>query len=155
MKHFFGWQAIGFLVVAGIVGSKRPSIAGRVLVAYLVLSSAALLAFSQDAAGVAKFTFLLLWMACATRNAGSNPPGRAERYATYGIAAGPATPPWCRCASSLGISNGITRWNAARAGNCDRPARRCFSGCGTRKASISRPFPDPRVLIAVPTTKRL
>ncbi len=50
MKHFFGWQALGFLVAAVVVGTRRPSAAGRVLGLYLLASTAVLLAFSRDVA---------------------------------------------------------------------------------------------------------
>jgi hypothetical protein len=113
LKHFFGWQAIGFLVVAIIAGSKRPSIAGRVLVAYLILSSVALLACSQDAVASAKFMILLLWMACTTRGMREAiRRGAGERYATYGIAAASVYAALVPMCFFLGLCNGITRWNA-------------------------------------------
>jgi hypothetical protein len=87
MKHFFGWQALGFLVAAVVVDRHRPSAAATVLGGYLAASSLVLLAFSQDAALVGRFSLLLLWTACAVEGMrlliGR---GAGLRYATYGVA---------------------------------------------------------------------
>ena len=65
LRHFFGWQAAGFLALAFVVGIARPAIAGGALVGYLIVSTFVLLAFSHDAVFVAKLALLLLWAACA------------------------------------------------------------------------------------------
>ena len=52
VRHFFGWQAGGFFALAMVVGSRRPASVGRVLGAYLALSTLALLACSHNAAMV-------------------------------------------------------------------------------------------------------
>ncbi len=87
LKHFFGWQALGFLVAAIVATTRRPSATGRVLGGYLALSTAALLAFSQNAAMIASLALLLLWMACTVqgmRLAIARAAG--QRYATWGVA---------------------------------------------------------------------
>lgn len=87
LKHFFGWQALGFLVAAIVATTRRPSATGRVLGGYLALSTAALLAFSQNAAMIASLPLLLLWMACTVqgmRLAIARAAG--QRYATWGVA---------------------------------------------------------------------
>jgi hypothetical protein len=88
LRHFFSWQAGGFIALAFVVGIARPAIAGGTLVAYLIVSTFVLLAFSHDAVFVAKLALLLLWAACAVggmrhllaRIA-------APQYATWGVAA--------------------------------------------------------------------
>ena len=78
---------VGFLVAAIVVSTRRPSATGRVLGGYLALSTAALLAFSQDAAMIASLALLLLWTACTVqgmRLAIARAVG--QRYATWGVA---------------------------------------------------------------------
>jgi hypothetical protein len=109
LKHFFGWQALGFLVLAIIVSARRPSVAGRVLGGYLALSAVALLAFSKDAAMVARFAAFLAWMACTT-NSMKLAIRRAagERYATWGVAMAAVYAAAVPVAFVLGILNAIT-----------------------------------------------
>src|SRR5574340_405394 len=65
--EFFGCQAAGFLAVALVAWIGRPTWVGLALGGYLILSTLALLGFSQDPVLIAKFFLLLLWGACAIR----------------------------------------------------------------------------------------
>ncbi len=87
LKHLFGWQALGFLITAIVVSTRRPSAIGRALGGYLALSTAVLLAFSQDAVMLGRFGVLLLWTACAVQGMRLAIGWAAgQRYATWGVA---------------------------------------------------------------------
>jgi hypothetical protein len=109
LKHFFGWQAAGFLVAAIVVSRRRPSAVGRVLGGYLALSTAALLAFAQDAAMFAPLAVLLLWTTCAVygmRLAIARAAG--QRYATWGVAAAAVYAALVPICFFLGVLHAIT-----------------------------------------------
>ncbi|MGB7736310.1 MAG: hypothetical protein WBL72_21720, partial [Thermoguttaceae bacterium] len=109
LKHFFGWQVAGFLVAAIVVSRRRPSAVGRVLGGYLALSTAALLAFAQDAAMFAPLAVLLLWTTCAVygmRLAIARAAG--QRYATWGVAAAAVYAALVPICFFLGVLHAIT-----------------------------------------------
>ena len=109
LKHFFGWQAAGFLVAAIVVSRRRPSAAGRVLGGYLALSTAALLAFAQDAAMLVPLAVLLSWTACTVygmRLAIGRVAG--QRYATWGVAAAAVYAALVPICFFLGVLHAIT-----------------------------------------------
>ena len=85
---FFVWQAGGFFFLAILVGLLRPKLAVGLLGAYLILSSAWLLAIPWNAVWLVELAAFLLWMVCAVkgmrkliaRTAGAE-------YAAWGISA--------------------------------------------------------------------
>jgi len=114
MKHFFGWQAGGFLVAAIIVGTRRPSAAGRVLGGYLVLSTLVLLAFSKNAAMIAELAVLLLWTVCTVQGMRlAIAWAVGERYATWGVAMAAVYAALVPICFFLGVLHAITPSNVA------------------------------------------
>jgi hypothetical protein len=114
LKHFVGWQVLGFFLVALIVHTRRPAILGRALGGYLIASVLVLLAFSQDAAMVGKLAVLLFWNVCVVvgiRQALARVVG--ERYATWGIAAASLYAALVPICFLLGVLHRITPLNVS------------------------------------------
>ncbi|MEN6450152.1 MAG: hypothetical protein ABFC96_06655 [Thermoguttaceae bacterium] len=112
LRHFFVWQTAGFFGLAMLMGLLRAALAGRVLGAYLVLSTAALLAASHNAGFMIRAVLLAAWAVSVTvgmrqllwRAVG-------ERYATWGVAAATVFAALVPVSFFMGLFHAITATN--------------------------------------------
>jgi hypothetical protein len=114
LKHFIGWQMLGFFLLAIIAQARRSAILGQLLGGYLIASAIVLLAFSQDPAMVGKLTVLLLWNVCTVvgiRQAIAWAVG--DRYATWGVAAASLYAALVPVCFFLGVLHAITPSNVS------------------------------------------
>jgi hypothetical protein len=88
LYHFYLWQAAAFLVVTLITAFVRPAALGGICIAFLALSSAALLRKSHDAIFIAKFCVFLFWFV-STVNTSRMAVLRlaGPRFASWGLSA--------------------------------------------------------------------